>query len=39
VSLGDLTFIGLPGSRTFTGSAVAPIDTYSYRGTAPEDGP
>ncbi|SEG90728.1 TadE-like protein [Thermomonospora echinospora] len=33
VGLGDLAFLGLPGSRTFTGSAVAPIDTYSYRGT------
>ncbi|REE98316.1 TadE/TadG family type IV pilus assembly protein [Thermomonospora umbrina] len=38
VDLGDLAFIGLPGSRTFSGDAVAPIDTYTYRGTdtAPE---
>jgi Flp pilus assembly protein TadG len=33
VDLGDLAFLGLPGSRTFTGDAVAPIDTYTYRGT------
>jgi Flp pilus assembly protein TadG len=43
VDLGDLTFIGLPGSKTLQGRAVAPIDTFSYRGTdtvggAPEDG-
>jgi Flp pilus assembly protein TadG len=43
VDLGDLTFIGLPGTKTLEGRAVAPIDTYSYRGTgtvggAPEDG-
>ncbi|TNY38947.1 pilus assembly protein [Thermomonospora catenispora] len=36
VDLGDLALVGLPGSRTFTGDAVAPIDTYTYRGT---DGP
>ncbi|WP_233359080.1 TadE/TadG family type IV pilus assembly protein [Thermomonospora amylolytica] len=41
VDLGDLAFLGLPGSRTFTGDAVAPIDTYTYRGTdgLPEDAP
>ncbi|WP_067826286.1 TadE/TadG family type IV pilus assembly protein [Actinomadura kijaniata] len=33
VDLGDLAFIGLPGSRTLTGRALAPIDTYTYRGT------
>ncbi|ACY99665.1 MULTISPECIES: TadE family protein [Thermomonospora] len=33
VDLGDLMFLGLPATRTFTGNAVAPIDTYSYRGT------
>ncbi|HEX2317195.1 MAG TPA: TadE family protein [Thermomonospora sp.] len=37
VDLGDLAFIGLPGSRTFTGDAVAPIDRYTYRGTDTED--
>ncbi|GAA4064728.1 hypothetical protein GCM10022214_18370 [Actinomadura miaoliensis] len=42
VDLGDLTFIGLPGTKALQGRAVAPIDTYTYRGTdvvggAPED--
>lgn len=32
VDLGDLTFIGLPGTKTLTGRALAPIDTYTYRG-------
>lgn len=33
--LGGLSFIGLPGTKTLTGAATAPIDTYSYRGTEP----
>jgi Flp pilus assembly protein TadG len=32
VDLGDLTFIGLPGSKTMTAHATAPIDKYTYRG-------
>lgn len=36
VDLGDLAFIGLPGSKRLQGHAVAPVDTFSYRGT---DGP
>jgi TadE-like protein len=31
VDLGDLTFIGLPGSKTMTSHATAPIDKYTYR--------
>ncbi|WP_242614290.1 TadE/TadG family type IV pilus assembly protein [Actinomadura roseirufa] len=37
VDLGDLSFIGLPGSKRLRGHAVAPIDTYTYRGTEPGD--
>jgi Flp pilus assembly protein TadG len=32
VDLDDLGFIGLPATKTLRGNAVAPIDTYSYRG-------
>lgn len=32
VDLGDLAFIGLPGRKLLSGTAVAPIDTYTYRG-------
>jgi Flp pilus assembly protein TadG len=32
VDLGDLTFIRLPGSKTMTAHATAPIDRYTYRG-------
>ncbi|MFF5258710.1 TadE/TadG family type IV pilus assembly protein [Actinomadura viridis] len=32
VDLGDLSFIGLPGTKTLRGKALAPIDTYTYRG-------
>jgi Flp pilus assembly protein TadG len=32
VDLGDLTFIGLPGSKTMTAHATAPIDKYTFRG-------
>ncbi|WP_242619829.1 TadE/TadG family type IV pilus assembly protein [Actinomadura fibrosa] len=35
VDLGDLSFIGLPGSKRLQGRAVAPIDTFTYRGTDP----
>ena len=37
VDLADLAFIGLPGSKTLRGRALAPIDTYTYRGGAPGD--
>ncbi|MFG2089307.1 MULTISPECIES: TadE family protein [unclassified Spirillospora] len=33
VDLGDLSFIGLPGSKRLQGEAIAPIDTFTYRGT------
>ncbi|WP_433474529.1 TadE family protein [Spirillospora sp. CA-142024] len=33
VDLGDLAFIGLPGSKRLQGHAIAPVDTFSYRGT------
>ena len=33
VDLGDLSFIGLPGTKRLQGHAIAPIDTFSYRGT------
>ncbi|MDL4776116.1 TadE family protein [Actinomadura xylanilytica] len=36
VDLADLAFIGLPGVKSLAGKAVAPIDTYTYRGTDPE---
>lgn len=39
VDLGDLSFIGLPGTKSFTGTAVAPIDTYTYRGPQGVDDP
>jgi hypothetical protein len=32
VDLGDLSFIGLPGSKTLRGRSLAPIDTFTYRG-------
>jgi Flp pilus assembly protein TadG len=32
VDLGDLTFIGLPGTKTMTATSTAPIDKYTYRG-------
>ncbi|POM27256.1 TadE-like protein [Actinomadura rubteroloni] len=32
VDLGDLAFIGLPGTKRLQGRALAPIDTYTYRG-------
>ncbi|WP_034517975.1 TadE family protein [Actinomadura rifamycini] len=32
VDLGDLAFIGLPGTKRLVGRAVAPVDTYTYRG-------
>ncbi|MFG2002507.1 TadE/TadG family type IV pilus assembly protein [Spirillospora sp. NPDC048911] len=32
VDLGDLSFIGFPGSKQLSGTSVAPIDTYTYRG-------
>ena len=35
VDLGDLSFIGLPGSKRLQGHAIAPIDTFSFRGTEP----
>ncbi|WP_433339162.1 TadE family protein [Spirillospora sp. CA-294931] len=33
VDLGDLTLVGLPGTKTLHGKALAPIDTFTYRGT------
>ncbi|MEU5883149.1 TadE family protein [Spirillospora sp. NPDC047279] len=33
VDLGDLSFIGFPGSKRLSGTSVAPVDTYTYRGT------
>ncbi|GAA4374858.1 TadE family protein [Actinomadura sp. NPDC048032] len=42
VDLGDLAFIGLPGSKRLQGHAIAPVDTYTFRGTddePPEDTP
>ncbi|GAA2624191.1 TadE/TadG family type IV pilus assembly protein [Actinomadura fulvescens] len=33
VDLGDLAFIGFPGTKRLSGTSVAPIDTYTYRGT------
>ncbi|HEY8479733.1 MAG TPA: hypothetical protein VIL71_07875, partial [Spirillospora sp.] len=44
VDLGDLSFIGLPGTKRLQGHAIAPIDTFTYRGTdagpaEPEDAP
>ncbi|RFU41563.1 pilus assembly protein [Actinomadura logoneensis] len=32
VDFSDLALPGFPGGRTLTGKAVAPIDTYTYRG-------
>jgi Flp pilus assembly protein TadG len=32
VDLGDLTFIGMPGTKKMTAHATAPIDKYTYRG-------
>lgn len=33
VDLGDLSFIGLPGTKRLQGRAIAPIDTFTYRAT------
>lgn len=33
VDLGDLAFIGLPGSKRLQGHAIAPVDTFTDRGT------
>ncbi|WP_346045560.1 TadE family protein [Actinomadura chokoriensis] len=33
VDLGDLAFIGLPGTKRLQGHAIAPVDTYTNRGT------
>lgn len=33
VDLGDLAFIGLPGSKRLQGHAIAPVDTFTNRGT------
>ena len=33
VDLGDLAFIGLPGTKRLQGHAIAPIDTFTNRGT------
>ncbi|TDD63907.1 pilus assembly protein [Actinomadura rubrisoli] len=38
VDLGDLSFIGLPGTKRLEGRAVAPIDTFTWRGTGPGGG-
>ncbi|MFI0487445.1 TadE family protein [Actinomadura sp. 9N215] len=38
VDLGDLSFIGLPGTKRLQGDAIAPIDTFTFRGTDPGDG-
>jgi hypothetical protein len=32
VDLGDLSLVGLPGTKKMTATASAPIDTYTYRG-------
>lgn len=32
VDLGDLAFIGLPGTKRLSGHALAPIDTFTFRG-------
>src|SRR5690606_14122864 len=37
VDLGDLSFIGLPGTKSHQGNAIAPVDTFTCRGT--EAGP
>ncbi|MFC5180216.1 TadE/TadG family type IV pilus assembly protein [Actinomadura harenae] len=39
VDLSDMAFIGLPGTKSITGKAVAPIDTYTYRGEGTVNGP
>ncbi|GAA4237226.1 hypothetical protein GCM10022254_48820 [Actinomadura meridiana] len=39
VDFGDLSFIGLPGSKRLQGDAIAPIDTFTFRGTDPGDEP
>ncbi|RKS76297.1 TadE-like protein [Actinomadura pelletieri DSM 43383] len=39
VDLGDLSFIGLPGTKRLRGEAVAPIDTFTFRGTDAGDEP
>lgn len=39
VDLGDLSFIGLPGSKRLQGHAIAPVDTFTFRGTDAGDGP
>ncbi|WP_254715602.1 TadE family protein [Actinomadura sp. NAK00032] len=33
VDLGDLAFLGLPGSKRLQGHAIAPVDTFTNRGT------
>ncbi|WP_338071600.1 TadE family protein [Actinomadura bangladeshensis] len=33
VDLGDLAFIGLPGTKRLQGHAIAPVDTFTNRGT------
>jgi Flp pilus assembly protein TadG len=33
VDLGDLAFIGLPGTKRLRGHAIAPVDTFTNRGT------
>ncbi|WP_231335279.1 TadE/TadG family type IV pilus assembly protein [Actinomadura graeca] len=38
VDLGDLSFIGLPGTKRLQGHALAPVDTFTFRGTGPDDG-
>ncbi|WP_245667404.1 TadE/TadG family type IV pilus assembly protein [Actinomadura macra] len=38
VDLGDLSFIGLPGTKRLQGHALAPIDTFTFRGTGPGEG-
>lgn len=32
VDLADLSFIGLPGTKSLSGRALAPIDMFTYRG-------
>ncbi|WP_240489951.1 TadE/TadG family type IV pilus assembly protein [Actinomadura atramentaria] len=32
VDLADLAFVGFPGTKRLQGRALAPIDTYTYRG-------
>lgn len=39
VDLGDLSFIGLPGVKRLQGHALAPIDTFTFRGGDAGDEP